>query len=135
MKTIPALRPITPAVAEEVRRLIAEQTHVPAAWDALQIWGTIGRTVVLKTNGTLMISTEGVSEEDETPVELTDPGLQLEAMVVGSRRWPLLKDMLPERPADAAACTSCRSTGDMWPESEHLVLCITCNGLGWYLDE
>ncbi|MDP3793126.1 MAG: hypothetical protein Q8R07_00030, partial [Candidatus Uhrbacteria bacterium] len=75
------------------------------------------------------------SPSAKVPMEAVDPRFRIGAMIVGVRRFPFLRAMLPERQAGTKDCAECHGTGDLNTEQLSGILCITCGGLGWCLEE
>jgi hypothetical protein len=57
----------------------------------------------------------------------TDIRLLNTALHAGMKRYPWLKDLLPQRPADAQTCSACNGTGQ-FPVAD---LICSCGGAGW----
>jgi len=50
------------------------------------------------------------------------------SLVIGSKRFPALKELLPQRSAAALDCGVCAGTGRY---KDFDIICGACNGLGW----
>jgi hypothetical protein len=64
----------------------------------------------------------------ERVTPLLEPFLQRLAICRGARRYPELRALVPERPATAATCESCRGAGELPGLPQ--VIC-GCGGAGW----
>jgi len=62
----------------------------------------------------------------DNPVDLLGSHV---ALAVGSRRYPALKGIRPERKAESIPCTSCDGSGRIAGAPENLI--CACGGLGW----
>jgi hypothetical protein len=51
------------------------------------------------------------------------------ALVEGSKKYPALAHLIPQRPSSALTCPACRGTG-RGPLAEHDAIC-SCGGTGW----
>lgn len=75
------------------------------------------------------ISADGVVlavDVDDTQQRLEAPLHAVNAVAQAARTFPELRELLPERPGDAIACSICSGTGDAGAS----VACV-CEGLGW----
>ena len=113
------LEPVNPEMAAWLREL-----------GALYLYGTIGSEAVLLPDGRVRIwnadqwpESDAYTERDATPLE------RIGSIVLGARRLPQLRALLPERPAGTPDCACCAGTGD-YPHAKG-ILCPTCEGLGW----
>jgi phytoene dehydrogenase-like protein len=69
-------------------------------------------------------------EVSTTPEVETDERLQNMALAEGSRRYPELAALVPQRPRTAVTCSYCGGTGALPGAPVDGVLCY-CGGLGW----
>jgi hypothetical protein len=121
---------------DSIRRaqLAALETSNPqmAEWlrgiDAVYLYGSIGTEAALFRDETVRfwvtenwdVCTETV-EREGTPLE------RIGAIVLGSRRIPELRELLPVRPDGTPDCARCNGGGEIFGG----VLCPACGGLGW----
>lgn len=105
-----------------------------AAWlrgmGALYLYGSIGSEAVLLPDGTVRVwwadtwsESDGYTEREATPTE------RVGSLVLGARRYPELRELLPPRPPDTPDCAECGGVGE-YPYAKG-VLCPKCQGLGW----
>lgn len=66
---------------------------------------------------------------DAEPGQEVAPDWQTAALVAGSRRYPALIALLPQRPNGARACNDCGGVG--YFHNNKGFVCKTCAGLGW----
>ena len=118
-------------VVSLIARLPAEQldparTHA-ARLNALPIGCDMWSDYYLRPNGEVVIVGADLDLPDLDSVE-TNPGRVLAALVWGSRRYPELRQLLPQREPGAADCLCCRH-----PElfGAGKIICQNCAGLGW----
>jgi hypothetical protein len=111
-----ALAKVNPHMATKLR-----------AMDGLYLYGTIGSEAALLRDGTVRVwsadqwpESEEYTERDATATERTA------AIVLGSKKWPQLRELLPERVPETPDCARCGGTGDF-----HGIVCPECGGLGW----
>ncbi len=110
--------------AEAPERLRWEAPFV-AEFDALPLYVGWVETVGVRPDGEVVRwSTEG----DYAGVRAVEDRVWvLSALVDGSRRYPELAALIPERPPDAADCP-CRGQPVF---ASGVVLCGECGGVGW----
>jgi hypothetical protein len=96
--------------------------------DALPLYGDIGGSIFLRADGTMLSldhNSEELSEGVGHPWEIV-------ALVAGAEKYPQLRSLLPERPANARDCTPCGGTGKVSVPGLDVGLgCGECWGLGW----
>lgn len=69
----------------------------------------------------------------DLPREETDPRIRNIVLFQGSKKYPELRDLIPERPDDAPICPHCHGTGiDSFSTLNNIegIVCF-CGGLGW----
>ena len=111
--------------------------------EAMFVYGSIGVDAALTSAGEIWVGDYDFDTVDGTAVTATwrrAEGLErIGFIVIAARRFAALRALLPERPARAANCTSCRATGD-WhlfsadrKESLRIrgMICKDCGGMGW----
>lgn len=112
----------TTAPADVYRRAVEKLNVLPLTSDAGGFYAmTIAATVV------------EVRWDDVIASEVTDTRALNVALFQGAKRYPELASLLPNRPPDAATCTSCSGTGepsDIPPHLQNAVVCY-CGGAGW----
>jgi hypothetical protein len=92
---------------------------------ALPLFGTLGEVWLLRPDGSLWrADSETGSRFEPLPVHL-----HTTALVAGLQRYPWLKQLLPQRPANASSCNSCGGQGRIGPENT--LFCHICGALGW----
>jgi hypothetical protein len=113
------LEPVNPQMAAWLREL-----------GALYLYGTIGSEAVLLPDGRMRIwnadrwpESGAYTERDARPLE------RIGSLVLGARKRPQLRELLPTRPPGTPDCLECGGTGD-WRVGKG-ILCPTCEGLGW----
>jgi hypothetical protein len=76
------------------------------------------------------------TEEEGNPQPEFDERLRRMAIFRGTKKYPDLKPLVPERPADALSCTHCEGWGRIdIPGIEADTLVCYCGGLGWLTQE
>jgi hypothetical protein len=72
-------------------------------------------------------------EEKENWKEEHNRAWQITALVDGSKKYKLLKQLLPERTEDAVQCSDCEGTGNLLVggKVDEKAICGSCFGLGW----
>ena len=121
---------IPPDLRELIRDWIAEAKGSPDALSpdgrALRIYGDIGGAAYLTPEGEILSQAwDSVKPLEPEP----NPKLRLMALVVGARKRPELRRLLPSRPSDAITCNACKGTG--WLEIGTARVICGCGGIGW----
>ena len=103
--------------------------QLSADGDAFMVYGTIGSCGFVTGNGDIYLE-----QDDFDPpgsfVQDSSRAAQIQALVLGSRRFPELAAWLPKRDDASADCETCRGTG--WvPVATTSILCQACSGLGF----
>ena len=90
------------------------------------LYGTVGHAAYLRPDGSVWLEVDRASS---TGPELlrADPTHRIAALVLGARRMPELRQLLPARPATAEACAPCAGTGLVHGG----IACLACSALGW----
>jgi hypothetical protein len=72
-------------------------------------------------------------EEKEKWKEENNRAWQITALVDGSKKYKVLKRLLPERTDDAVQCSECEGTGNLLVSGkiDERAICGSCFGLGW----
>ena len=72
------------------------------------------------------------ADEEEGGVALANEPWRTLYLVVGAERFPEIASLLPQRPADATACSECMGTGWVHVEGCRTQFpCGPCRALGW----
>jgi hypothetical protein len=121
-------------LTNELRTRLAEaRQRFPAALSkdqqALLVDGGIGYACFISPEGDVYYETYDWSSDEPAQVDRS-PQAQLRVLVLGARLFPSLRELLPVRPAQAAACAQCAGTG--W--QERIFICFGCSGLGWLFE-
>ncbi len=127
------LRPPTAALSALLRERIAAQVVVAGleGWPANSVTRQGLLLLHLDVVWVYGISADGVVlavDVDDTQQQLETALHAVNAVAQAARKFPELRELLPERPADAIACSFCEGTGDAGGS----VACV-CEGLGWRL--
>ena len=127
------LRPPSAALSALLRERIAAQVVVAGleGWPANSV--TRQGLLLLHLDGVWVygISADGVVlavDVDDTQQRLETALHAVNAIAQAARTFPELRELLPERPGNALACSFCKGTGD----AGESVAC-GCEGLGWRL--
>jgi hypothetical protein len=108
-------------------KILAERYQVLPVyidWTAFYGLGVDGEIVVVPTE-----------EEGDAQPEL-DERLRRMAIFRGSKKYPVLKQLVPERPAGALDCSYCEGRGQIdIPGVEADTIVCYCGGLGWLTQE
>ena len=122
--------------AEFVRYLAAPTDEPPAAragaerHHVIPLFNDFEGCWALAMSGQLVFfAWEGPSDlqpVSDTPVDLLGSHV---ALAVGSRRYPALKSIRPERTPESIPCTSCDGSGKIAGAPDNLM--CACGGLGW----
>src|SRR5262245_57906133 len=106
-----------PWIADQLRTgagCRADVSGVPGS--AMYVYGSIGVDAALTSVGEVWVGDHDLDTVDGAAVRITwhrAEGLERVAFIVlAARRFALLRTLLPDRPTDAADCSSCRGTGD-----------------------
>jgi hypothetical protein len=111
-----ALAKVNPHMASRLRSI-----------DALYLYGTIGSEAALLRDGTVRVwSADRWPNSEEYTERNASSSERVSALVLGAKKWPELRELLPSRPAKANDCTTCAGSGEISG-----VICPTCDGLGW----
>jgi hypothetical protein len=118
-------------VSQLIAQLPAEQldpnrTHA-ARWKALHIGGSMWADYYLRPNGEVVIIGGDVDFPDVETV-YTDRRRVLMALVWGSRCYPELRELLPQREPGSTDCV-CRQHPNIFGPGK--VICSECGGVGW----
>jgi len=97
----------------------------------MTLYGTIGHSATLRPDGSVWIN---ASDQQPGPIVFrwheAKYKERLGALVLGSKKFPRLKALLPPRPSTAASCGRCKGSGEIQG-----VQCWECAGLGWVPEE
>jgi hypothetical protein len=116
-------------IQDEILRLRPEPVgHINyegIQYNALPLFGTIGEVWLLRSDGSLWRA----DSDSGMNLEPLPEGLHTIALVVGSARYPWLRELLPARPERAITCIECGGRGRIGPGDA--VFCHACSALGW----
>lgn len=123
-------------VRHYVRQRIAEikaagRGPISPDGSALVIAGRLGFTGYVSEEGEGFIETDGLGD-DSPPLRDDGPIGGIIALILGSRKYPVLREALPARTEHATTCTKCQRTGftDVG-QIRNFLLCPECYGLRW----
>ncbi len=96
---------------------------------AIALMGTIGTIWMLRPDGSVW----DADADSDKPFQPLDERCHLMALAVGVERYPWLRELLPQRPADAIDCATCKGTGKVGPTTVVYsgAICPACDALGW----
>ena len=106
---------LTPEIRSAAKRLWA----LPIGWD---LWSFC----FLRVNGEVVLLGEDEGQPESVTIR-TEPGVVLGMLVWGSKRYPELKQLLPDRGPRSVDCR-CLAISLF---ADRKVLCSECGGLGW----
>lgn len=112
-----------PEEPDPARHVAAEYRILPLFSDFMGCWA-------LATDGQIVfVAWDDPSRLEPVSESAVDRGGLHAALAFGSKRYPALAAIQPERTADAVPCTTCDGSGRKasWPSN---VFCA-CGGLGW----
>jgi hypothetical protein len=119
--------------AEEiVSRLIAtlppdpSDTHITRL-NALSICCSLWAGYYLRANGDVIVVGADCDAPDVDTI-FTDRMHRLSQIVIGSRRYPELLELIPDRPSEATGCECLKYPHLFGPEK---ICCQICGGVGW----
>lgn len=128
------------SLAEDmVARLIANTPPVDDPWvrtnaerlDALPLSWNLWTFSFLRPNGeVVVVNSEPDYFEPKEDISYRDRGHVIQALVLATRRYPDLVNLLPAREPDASDCP-CRTVPLL---ATGKVVCSLCGGLGWLPD-
>ena len=112
----------------DAARNTSEEQKIAASLNALPIYPDWSGFIAICPDGSFLYR-----GEDGTVEQYVEPEWQLIALISGSKKYPELASLLPERPANANGCGDCNGTGRGIFEGRQLdnVYCGKCFGLGW----
>lgn len=118
-------------IEEEVAKLspetVGHMNYEGIHYGALPLFGTLGEVWLLRADGTLWKA----DSDFGVPLTPLPENLHTIALVAGAERYSWLKDLLPQRPAEAFICRECGGRGKTGPGNA--LFCRSCNALGWRL--
>jgi len=131
-------------IADQLRTGAGRQAAlVGVRGEAMYVYGSIGVDAALTSLGEIWVGDYDFDTVEGTAASVTwhrAVGLErVGFIVIAARRFAPLRALLPDRPADAVDCSSCRATGD-WhlfsadrKESLRIrpMICRDCGGMGW----
>ena len=124
-------------IAAELARYLAEpHDDPPAAYlgaarhKVLPLLNDFMGCWALSTSGQLMFFAWDAPDQLDTvsdrPVDVIGTHV---ALAIGSRRYPPIAHICPERPSDAIPCSTCDGSGRISGAPDNLI--CACGGLGW----
>lgn len=133
-----------PWISEQLRAGAGRPAALTGArGEAIYVYGSIGADAALTSSGELWVGDYDLDSADGAGSQVTwrraDGVERLGFLVIAARQFGALRALLPERPAHAADCPSCRATGDRHvfsadrKESLRIrpMICWDCGGMGW----
>ena len=119
-------------VQQRSAELAREQPHLKSSMEAaggLLLYGTIGGEGYLRPDGSVWLNevVDWVNDPERSVWREASGNDRWGALVLGSRRLPELRQLLPARPAGTPDCSRCEGSGFVLGG----VLCPDCAGLGW----
>ena len=131
-------------IADQLRSGAARRTDLTGVeGDAMHVYDSIGVDATLTSTGEVWVGEYDFDTVEDNGTTVTwhrATGLErLGFIVIASRHFAALRDLLPRRPPEATNCAACRATGD-WhvfsadrKESLRIrgMICKACGGMGW----
>ena len=131
-------------IADQLRTGAARRTDLTGVeGDAMYVYDSIGVDAALTSEGEVWVGEYDFDTVEGNATTVTwhrAVGLErLGFIVIASRHFAALRDLLPVRPPHATNCAACRATGD-WhlfsadrKESLRIrgMICKACGGMGW----
>jgi hypothetical protein len=116
-----------------------------AAWlreaGGITLFGTIGGEAYLRPDGTVWYHwvVDWTNEPDRYEWREGRGNERWAALVLGARRMPELKELLPARPPATPDCPRCEGRGEIFVGRqadgvERGIVCPDCGALGWIAD-
>ena len=90
------------------------------------LYGSIGVEAVLRPDGSVWLYELEELDQEGTWRQATD-NERMGALVIGARRIPEIRRLIPARPTSSPDCSRCAGTGNLIAN----VICPECSGLGW----
>lgn len=94
---------------------------------ALPICWSLWALMCLRPNGEVVVIGDDL-DHPELAVVHSDWKHLVSALVLGSKRYPQLRELIPIRGPDAVDCSAC---DDIPRELKGTFRCLECSGLGW----
>jgi hypothetical protein len=128
-------------VRSAMARAVREQPQL-APWlheaGGIPLFGTIGAEAFLRPDGSVWYyeAVDWVNDPDKYEWREGIGNDRWAAIVLGCRRIPQLKALLPVRPSDAPTCRRCNGRGEILVSvqadgSKRGITCPDCGRLGW----
>ena len=119
-------------VHQRIEEVAREAPHLRAAMDeagGILLFGTIGGEAFLRPDGSVWYhwAVDWVHDPEHYEWSEATGKDRWGALVLGARRMPELKQLLPRRSPDSPDCSRCVGSGLVLVG----VLCPDCGGLGW----
>lgn len=124
-------------IARLLREFLAESTPDPldlrriaAEANALPLFTEMGGVYAINISGDIICFP---LDNLELPEEENDPRIRNIVLFQGSKKYPGIRDLIPEKPDDARTCPHCQGTGIEPFSAKHNIdgLVCYCGGLGW----
>jgi hypothetical protein len=93
------------------------------------LYGTIGHDAYLRADGSVWfyIPVDRLTDPDKCEWRLATPLERWGAILLGAKRYPELRELLPTRRPGDPDCARCKGTGNAIAQ----VQCPDCGGMGW----
>ena len=105
--------------------VVTEIQRLANAADALPIGIDLHVVMFIRPDGAV----GGCAVGEDSVAFRESPTALITALLIGSKRMPELKSLLPERPPTASECSRCAGAGNH-PLARHSY-CDMCGGVGW----
>jgi hypothetical protein len=105
----------------------ASELMVARRTNGLPVYGDLGGVIALTLSGEFVL----YGDNSDTVAPVQESLWEDVALASLGKHYPDLRELLPDRPADATVCPNCSGTG--WMMGGRL-FCRMCRGLGWVED-
>ncbi len=97
------------------------------------LYGTIGHEAYLRPDGSVWYhrAIDWINDPDTYEWQQADRIERWGALLIATKRYPELLELLPARTPEAPDCGKCGGSGRLMPD----VNCPECGGLGWIPEE
>lgn len=127
------LGPIPEAVRLVVRRLVAEarpqQPHADERLNGFVLYAAPGAAYYIDADGEVWHLSFWWNPAEDIVEHVPDGPRKVGLIAIAAEGVPELAAWLPERPADAIECVTCKGSGNLPPPIRFQ--CPKCCGLGW----
>ncbi len=99
----------------------------------LCLYTTVGHEAHLRTDSSVWLyaPVDPLRNPDKYQWQLAGPREHWAAILIGSKRYPKLRELLPTREPGTPDCSQCNGTGCVLAQMQ----CPKCGGLGWVPEE